>query len=147
MLTVKNVLLTASATTQSEIYCEILFKKLIVAEYQLFYTVTAQFSVKVFSNRIALLLLTDLCVLEYQLLLLYKVFLTVNSYFLVLNVFFHIVFLKVIFFSMSYSLLHHLYLPYDLFLNESVFITIIIFLLLAKVVILTILLAGWKIAA
>ena len=47
---------------------------------------------------------------------------------------------------MSYSLLHHLYLPYDLFLNESVFITIILFLLLAIVNILTILLAGWKIA-
>ena len=36
---------------------------------------------------------------------------------------------------------------YELFLSESVFITMNIFLLLAIVNILTILLAGWKIAA
>ena len=63
----------------------------------------------------------------------------VNNYPLVLNAS-----LK-IFFSISYSSLYHLYLPYDLFLNESVFITINYFLLLAMVNILTILRAGWKI--
>ena len=52
-----------------------------------------------------------------------------------------------IFFSISYSLLHHLYVPYDLFFNESVFITINNFLLLTVVNILTILHARSKIAA
>ena len=52
-----------------------------------------------------------------------------------------------IFFSVSYSLLYHLYLPYDLFLNESELITINNFLLLAMVNVLTISRAGWKIAA
>ena len=51
------------------------------------------------------------------------------------------------FFSITYSLLHHLYVPYDLFFNESVFITINNFLLLTVVNILTILHAGSKIAA
>ena len=64
-----------------------------------------------------------------------------------LNVSWNIVFLKVTFFNISYSWLHHLYLPYSLSLNESVFITINIFLLFAIVNILTILLVGWKIAA
>ena len=58
-----------------------------------------------------------------------------------------LIFLKVIFFSISYSLLHHLYVPYDLFFNESVFITINNFLLLTVVNILAILHAGSKIAA
>ena len=71
----------------------------------------------------------------------------VNSYSLVLNVSFNIVFLKVTFFSISHSLLYHLSLPYDLFLNESVFITINNFLLLAMVNILTISRAEWEIAA
>ena len=70
-----------------------------------------------------------------------------NSYPLVLNVSFNIVLLKMIFFSISYSLLYHLYLPYDLFLNKSAFITINNFLLLAMVNILTILPSLWKIAA
>ena len=56
-------------------------------------------------------------------------------------------FIKVIFFSISHSLQYHICLPYDLFLNESVFITINKFLLLAMVKILTISRAGWKIAA
>ena len=60
------------------IFCEILLTKLNVAEYQLFYTVTTRFSVKVFSNRIVHLLLTNSCILEYQLLLLHKVFLTLT---------------------------------------------------------------------
>ena len=59
------------------IFCGILLTKLNVAEYWLFYTVMTRFSVKVFSNRIVQLLFTNSCVLEYQLLLLYKVFLTV----------------------------------------------------------------------
>ena len=42
--------------------------------------------------------------------------------------------------------MYSLYLPYDLFLNESVFITINNFLLLAVVNILTLSRAGWKIA-
>ena len=54
---------------------------------------------------------------------------------------------KVIFFSISYFLMYHLYLPYDLFHNESVFITINNFLLLPMVNILTISRAGWKVAA
>ena len=58
-----------------------------------------------------------------------------------------LIFLKVIFFSISYSLLHHLYSPCNLFLNKSVFITIKKFLLLPMVYWLTILRAGWKIAA
>ena len=66
----------------------------------------------------------------------------VNGYPSVLNV----SFLNVSFF-ISHSLLHHLYLPYDLFLNESVFIAINNFLLLAMVNILTISRAGCKIAA
>ena len=44
---------------------------------------------------------------------------------------------------MSHSLLYHLYLPYDLFLNESVFITIKNFLLFAMINILTISRAEW----
>ena len=54
-----------------------------------------------------------------------------------LNVSFNIVFLKVIFskiFSLSYSLMYHQYLSYDLFLNESVFITISYFLFLLAMV-------------
>ena len=70
-----------------------------------------------------------------------------NSYPLVLNVSFNIVFIKVIFFSIRHSLLYHLYLRYDLFLNESMFITVSNFLLLAMVNLLTISRAGWKIAA
>ena len=46
------------------------------------------------------------------------------------------------FFSIIHSLLDHLYLP----INESVFITISNFLLLAMINILTISGAGWKIA-
>ena len=42
--------------------------------------------------------------------------------------------------------MYSLYLPYYLFLNESVFITINNFLLLAVVNILTLSRAGWKIA-
>ena len=57
------------------IFCEILLTKLNIAE---FYTATTRFSVKVFSNRIVQLLLTNSCILEYQLLLLYKVFLTLT---------------------------------------------------------------------
>ena len=45
----------------------------------------------------------------------------------------NIVFIKVILLSISHSLLYHLYMPYDLFLNESVFITASNFLLLAIV--------------
>ena len=52
-----------------------------------------------------------------------------------------------IFFSISYSLLYHVYLPYDLFLNESVYITINNFLLLAMINITIIWRVGWKIAA
>ena len=59
-----------------------------------------------------------------------------------LNVFFNIVFIEVIFFSIGHSLLYHLYL-----LNESWFITINNFLLLATGNILTVSRAGWKIAA
>ena len=66
---------------------------------------------------------------------------------LVLNVSFNIFFIKVIFFSINHSLLYHPYLPYHLFLNESVFITINNFLLLAMVNLLTVSRAGWKIAA
>ena len=62
----------------------------------------------------------------------------VNIYSLVLNVFFNIVFLKIIFFSISYSLLHHLYLPFDLFLKESIFFTTKNFLLLDLINTLTI---------
>ena len=51
------------------------------------------------------------------------------------------------FFNISYSLLYHLYFPYYLFLNESVFITINIFLLFPIVNILTILLVEQKIVA
>ena len=40
--------------------------------------------------------------------------------------------------NISYFLLYHLYLPYDLFLNESVFITINNFLLLSMANMLTI---------
>ena len=63
-----------------------------------------------------------------------------------LNVSFNIVFIKVTFFSISHSLLYHLYLPYDLFLNESVFVTIKNFLLFAMINILTISRAEWTIA-
>ena len=52
-----------------------------------------------------------------------------------------------IFFSISHCLQYHLYLPYDLFLNESVFNTINNLLLLAMVNIITISRAGWKNAA
>ena len=52
-----------------------------------------------------------------------------------------------IFFSISNALLYHIYLPYDLSFNESVFITINNFLLLAMVNILIISRAEWKITA
>ena len=55
--------------------------------------------------------------------------------------------MRVIFFSISHSLLYHVYLPYDLFLNESVFVTVSSFLLLSMVNLLTISRARWKIAA
>ena len=71
----------------------------------------------------------------------------VNSYPLVLNVSFNITFLKVIFFIISHSLQYHLYLPYDLFLNESMLITFNNFLLLTMVNVLIIWRTGWKIAA
>ena len=70
------------------------------------------FFVKVFSNRIIQLLLSNSFTLEYQLLLLYKVFL--NNYSLVLNVSFSNVFLKLVLFIINFSLLYHLYLLYDL---------------------------------
>ena len=57
------------------IFCKVLLTKLIVAEYCPFFTVTTRFSVKVFSNRTIQLLLTTSCILEYQLLLLHKIFL------------------------------------------------------------------------
>ena len=73
----------------------------------------------------------------------------VNSYSLVLDVYFNIIFLKAIFFSIisSFTVIYHLYLPYDLFFNESVFITINYFLLFAMVNILAISRAGWKMTA
>ena len=70
----------------------------------------------------------------------------VNSYPLVL-VSFNIGFLKVIESSISHSLLYQLNLLYDQFLNESVFITINNFLMIAMVSILIISLAGWKFSA
>ena len=70
----------------------------------------------------------------------------VNSHPLVLNVSFNIAFLKVIFFSINYALLYNIYLPYDLILNESGFITISKFSLLAMVNILIISRAEWEIA-
>ena len=64
-----------------------------------------------------------------------------------LNVSFNIVFLEVIFFSINYALLYNIHLPYDLFLNQSVFFAINNFLLLAMINILIISRAEWKIAA
>ena len=75
----EKALLIVSATTQFELFSVGYFlTKMNVYEYQLFYTVTARFSVYVISIRIVLILLTNSCFLEYQLLLLYKVFLALT---------------------------------------------------------------------
>ena len=58
-----------------------------------------------------------------------------------LNVSFNIAFIKMIFFSISHSFLHHLYLPYGLLMNQFNFV------LLAIINILTTSRARWKTVA